>query len=165
MSKPNNMRAIFQSIIFTLINFLAIFHANALDITVTAKIVMPPCVVNNGNVIDIDFGDSVIIPDIDGQNYRTTIPYTIQCDATVPNTIKLHVEGVGTSFNTDALQTSQTGLGLIFFQNGTPLSLNTPINVNRAALPTIEVAPIKQVGVKLVGGVFTAGATLKITYI
>lgn len=151
--------------IFTI--FFGLFfscHTYALEITVKAQVVTPPCIVNNNNIIDVDFGDAVYISKIDGQNYRIPVPYTIQCDASAPNALKLQIKGSGASFNSDALQTSQNELGVIFFQNGQPLALNSKIDVSYLALPAFEAAPIKAAGAQLTTGDFTAGATLAIYY-
>lgn len=139
-------------------------QASALDIIVNAKVVVPPCTVNNGNVIEVDFGDSVVIPLINGANYRTTIPYSIQCDASAPNALKLQIEGNGATFNSDALQTSEKGLGIIFFQDGQSLAINRKLNVSYTSLPIFEAAPIKEKNEKLNAGEFTAAATLAIYY-
>lgn len=155
---------IYLSAILTTLSLFFSHQANALDINVTAKVLVPPCIVNNGNAVSVDFGNAVIIPKIDGQNYKTTIPYTIQCDTSAPDALKLQIRGGGTTFDADALQTSQNGLGIIFYQNGQPLALNKKIDVSYLALPVFEASPIKQAGAKLVGGAFTAGATLAIYY-
>lgn len=164
MNKSNQMLNIYLSSVLTAITLMFSQQANALDITVQAKVVVPPCVVNDGNIIHVDFGDSVVIPSINGVNYRATIPYTIKCDASAPNALKLQIKGSSTTFNADALQTSEKGLGIIFFQDGQPLAINSKLDVSYNALPTFEAAPVKESGVKLVAGAFTAAATLAIYY-
>lgn len=158
------MCALYISVILTAIIFMFSHQASALNINVKAKVVMPSCTVNNGNIIEVDFGDSVAIPFINGVNYRAAVPYTIQCNASAPNVLKLQIEGSGATFNTDALQTSENGLGIIFFRDGQPLAINTKFDVNYTALPTFEAAPIKASGARLNAGTFTAGATLTIYY-
>lgn len=164
MNKRHKIYVSFLCVLFLMINLMLSYQAQALNITVTAKVVVPPCVVNNGNVISVDFGDAILIPQINGQNYRTTIPYTIQCDVSAPDALKLQIRGSGATFNSDALETSQSGLGIVFYQDGQPLALNDKLDVSYSALPTFEAAPVKEMGTKLLGGAFTAGATLAIYY-
>ncbi len=40
----------------------------------------PPCVINNGQRIDVDFGEQLGISQIDGQRYLQNVNYRIDCE-------------------------------------------------------------------------------------
>ncbi len=40
----------------------------------------PPCTIDAGNTIEVDFGD-VGVKRVDGVKYRKAVPYTINCGA------------------------------------------------------------------------------------
>ncbi|VEI64161.1 putative minor fimbrial subunit StfF [Serratia fonticola] len=40
-----------------------------------------PCTINNGAPIEVDFGDNLVIRNLDGVRYSKPIPYQIDCSA------------------------------------------------------------------------------------
>uniref|UniRef100_UPI003204CBC5 fimbrial protein n=1 Tax=Salmonella enterica TaxID=28901 RepID=UPI003204CBC5 len=65
----------------------------------------PPCTIEAGNTIEVDFGD-VGVKRVDGVKYRRALAYTISCGpATLPWQLKLSVNGTATSFDGSAVQT------------------------------------------------------------
>ncbi|MEB0205514.1 fimbrial protein [Pseudomonas sp. CCC3.1] len=120
----------------------------------------PPCTINSGNTIDIDFQE-VGVSKVDGVNYLKPVNYIITCSAgTLPWEMVLTVKGVATSFESSALQSSVSDLGIRLLQNGEPLPLNTLLVINPSTPPVLEAVPIKRPGVSLGAGAFTSSATL-----
>ena len=124
----------------------------------------PPCTIDNGNTIEVDFGD-VGVKRVDGVKYRRGVGYAINCGAdTLPWELKLSVNGTATSFDGAAVQTSVPALGIRIFQNDRPFPLNAPLDINLSSPPTLEVVPVQQPGATLTPARFTAVATLLAEY-
>lgn len=124
----------------------------------------PPCTINSGSTIEIDFKD-VGINKVDGDNYREQVNYSITCmGGTLPWEMMLTVKGVSTSFEDSAVQSSVADLGIKLLQNGVPFTLNTPLKITPATPPFLEAVPVKKAGAALGPGGFTATATLLAEY-
>ena len=121
-----------------------------------------PCTINNNDVIRLDFGNGVIIRNLDGVNYSKPINYQIVCDA--PGTVRLSLQGTETLFDDAAIQTNVAGLGIRINLGGQPFILNTPIVVNPASLPALVAVPVADPGNTPETGVFNATATLMADY-
>jgi type 1 fimbria pilin len=124
----------------------------------------PPCTINAGNTIEVDFGD-VGVKRVDGVKYRRGLGYTINCGpSTLPWALKLSVNGTATAFDGAAVQTSVPALGIRLFQNSVPFPLNRPLDITLSSPPVLEVVPVKQPGATLPPARFTAVATLLAEY-
>ncbi|WP_438867716.1 fimbrial protein [Pseudomonas sp. L1(2025)] len=124
----------------------------------------PPCTIDTGNTIEVDFGD-VGVKRVDGVKYRRGVGYTINCGTdTLPWELKLSVNGTPTAFDGSAVQTSVPALGIRIFQNNLPFALNTPLEITLSSPPTLEVVPVQQPGAILAPARFTAVATLLAEY-
>lgn len=134
-----------------------------MTVTVTVTVVESSCVVNDNKPIEVEFGE-VKTSQVDGINYRVPVNYTLKCDQGASNAMKLRVQGTAADFDNQALVTSITGLG-IRLQNGTAnLPVNSWQNFTYPNKPALWAVPVKQSGVALPGGEFTASATLQVDY-
>lgn len=124
----------------------------------------PPCTINGGSTIEVDFKE-VGISKVDGEHYRQPVNYTITCSTdTLPWEMILTVRGTATSFESSAVQSSVVDLGIKLLQNGLPLALNTPMVITPSSPPVLEAVPVKRPGSTLAPGGFTATATLLANY-
>ncbi|AUG06096.1 fimbrial protein [Pseudomonas sp. S09G 359] len=124
----------------------------------------PPCTIDSGRNIEVDFGD-VGTKRVDGVKYRRAVGYTINCGTSpLPWLLKLSINGTATTFDGAALQTSAPDLGIQLLQNNVPFLLNTPLDITITAPPTLEVVPVKRPGAVLAPARFTAVATLLAEY-
>jgi type 1 fimbria pilin len=149
----------------------------------------PPCTIDSGNTIEVDFGD-VGTNRVDGMNYRRGVAYTINCQRPPcttdsgwevdfegltliggtarincdPRVLKLSINGTATTFDGSAVQTSVPELGIRVLQNNVPFLLNTPLEISLSSPPVLEVVPVKRQGVTLAPARFTAVATLLAEY-
>ncbi|WP_232462764.1 fimbrial protein, partial [Pseudomonas fragi] len=102
---------------------------------------------------------------VDGVNYRKPLAYTLSCTAgTLPWEMLLKVQGVATTFDSSAVVSSVSGLGIKILRNGVPFTLNTPLLINPASPPVLEAVPIKSAASTLAPGGFSASATLLAYY-
>lgn len=127
-------------------------------------IVPPPCTINNNQTISVDFGDEVMTTRIDGVNYRQAINYTLNCDIQKSNNLKMSLQGSTANFNSGLLRTDKNGLGIALYRGAQPLNINTWFNYTYPSKPELYAVLVKQSGVNLTGGEFTASATLLIDY-
>ncbi|WP_174508664.1 fimbrial protein [Klebsiella oxytoca] len=121
-----------------------------------------PCVVNEGHLIEVDFGNNLVIRNLDGVRYRESIHYQLACSGL--GTVKLSVQGNPVSFDNAAVQTDKTGLGIRLELAGNAFALNTAVVVDPVNPPALTAVPIAN-PVQLPGpGAFTARATLLAEY-
>ena len=124
----------------------------------------PPCTIDAGNTIEVDFGD-VGVQRVDGEKYRKGVGYTISCGTdTLPWVLKFSVNGTSTTFDGAAVQTSVPELGIRIFQDNLPFALNKPLNITLSSPPTLDVVPVKRPGAILTPARFSAVATLLAEY-
>ncbi|MBH3084210.1 fimbrial protein [Serratia bockelmannii] len=124
----------------------------------------PPCTINGGKKMDVDFGDRVGVNKVDGERYRQTIGYSVDCEpGALPWQMTLTLKG-NASFERAALQTNKPDLGIRIYQNDTPFIINTPIPISPSHLPVLEAVPVAKPGMTLTEGAFSATATLQADY-
>lgn len=123
----------------------------------------PPCVINNGETIEIDFG-AVLTTRIDGVRYRQPVDYQATCENMPHPLLTLSLIGTPSEFNHDYLTTSIDGLAVSFHANGQSLPLGQTLNFTFPDFPKLEATPIKDAAVELPGREFVTSATLEIAY-
>ena len=126
----------------------------------------PPCTINDGNQVDVDFGDRVGINKVDGVNYRQPLNYQLTCDEAAGGiwVLTLSLSGGVAAFDNNALLTNKSGLGIRVYQKGQPFAPNSAVWINRANPPRLEAVPVKRAGATLTEGAFEAWATLRADY-
>lgn len=126
----------------------------------------PPCTINDGNQVEVDFGDRVGINKVDGENYRQQLNYQITCDKALGGNwaLTLSLSGSAAGFDNDALLTNKSGLGIRVYQGDKPFTPNSSVKINLDNPPRLDAVPIKQTGATLTEGVFEAWATLRADY-
>jgi len=149
---------------------LMVLASNVATVTVKVTVVKPPpCIINDDRPIEVDFGD-VMTTRVDGYNYMMPVNYTISCSNT-DDSLDIQVNGTPASFNRYALQTTSAGLGIALktdIGSGAPISDVAPNQWMKGYSPRdpwrFWAVPVKQNGVTLNGGEFTAGATMRVAY-
>lgn len=135
-----------------------------MQLNVSVEVLQPTCTFNNGQrQLSVDFGDRVVISQIDGENYKKSIPYSLRCSGYSSTSMRFKLSG-DRGYNSQYLTTNKTGLGLAFYMGGRALPLNEWRSFNYLSPPTLESAPIKQSGANLSSGPFSSTATLLVEY-
>lgn len=125
----------------------------------------PPCSINNGNAVDVDFGSSVGIDNINGVNYLQPMNYQITCDdSSIVSGVMLTFTGTATPFDPSAVQTNVKGLGIRVLVSGAAVTFGKALPVNLASPPVLQAVPVKADGAALSEGSFDASATLRADY-
>ncbi|ELG5397438.1 fimbrial protein [Salmonella enterica] len=157
--------------------------AFAVDVPVNIKgeIVIPPCLVNNGQNIEIDFKEIPVSAVTNKQyNKKTDIPVTCAYYQGVPY---IKVTGAQlTGAGAHVLRTNIGNFGIALYQGdgvGTPLVLGNGTSNGReyigfpvtrglagtsSGIFTFTAAPYKAGSTELAAGVFSATANMSITY-
>nr|WP_237141150.1 fimbrial protein [Serratia inhibens] len=135
-----------------------------IPVTVSVTVLSPPCIINGGRIIEVDFGNEIIITRIDGSNYTQTVGYSLECKGNSSNAMKLQVQGNAAVFEQGALQTSVADLGIVLKANGAVLAVNDWVDFTYPNVPQLQAVLIKRAGATLNGGEFAASATLKVDY-
>lgn len=137
---------------------------SALTVNVTGVVVEGVCEINNGETIQVDFGNNLQSRQIDGQNFMKAIEYSLVCENLTSNDLEMQFEGTATSFSDDYLATDRKGLGIKLYMDGESMPLNTWMPFTWPEVPVLQAAPIKDDATEVETGVFNASATLKIQY-
>lgn len=127
----------------------------------------PTCTISNDETIEIDFS-SVVIDRINGSNYLQEVPYTITCDSDTrfdSMSMTLTLTGTPSSFDTAAVSTNVSGLGVQLQQAGKPFTVGSTITINEQSKPVIQAVPVKASGASLSEQAFEAWATLRVNYL
>ncbi|ANS41592.1 fimbrial protein [Serratia inhibens] len=134
-------------------------------IKVTVTIVAPPpCVINNNNLIEVNFGNDVMTTRIDGSYKKQPVVYSVECKNAPNNAMKMQIQGNSAGFDGEVLKTNKDDLGVALLRNGNRQPINTWVNFTYPNLPKFEAVPVKQAGATLSGGAFSAGATMQVEY-
>ncbi|CAI1080564.1 MULTISPECIES: fimbrial protein [Serratia] len=125
----------------------------------------PACTINNNQRIDVNFGERVGVNKVDGENYRQTVNYEINCE---PNqhglALGLSLTAGPSSFDSAAVQTNIPDLAIRVLLAGQPFVLNKRVNIDSAAPPLLQAVPVKRPGSNLKANAFLATATLLADY-
>lgn len=135
-------------------------------VAITGTIIIPPpCVIQNDQVIEVDFGSRVGVNKVDGVNYLQDINYTLVCDAVDSSrTLSMTISGSFIDFENTALQTNMANLGIRLLKDGVPLNINNAFTFDYSNPPHLQAVPVKRSGSQLTVGDFEASATMLITY-
>ncbi|QXN62767.1 fimbrial protein [Serratia fonticola] len=125
----------------------------------------PACTINDGGNVDVDFGTRVGVTKVDGVNYLQPMNYQITCDQSA-NSLDMTLEIIGDApdYDSAAVVSNVTDLGIQIQQNGVPFELNKPIPIRLGSPPSLQAVPVKRPGATLVEGPFEATATLRAVY-
>ncbi|WP_421105897.1 fimbrial protein [Serratia marcescens] len=128
----------------------------------------PPCEINGGQPVEIDFGE-VGVNKIDGENYAQTFTLTYDCEGTSTDKV-LRYLGNATAFDTAAVQSNIPDFGIRLMHrtregvtNAFEVGSTLPI-ASSVGSSTFVATPVKKAGAELQKGAFTAGATLQLDY-
>ncbi|HGL4620260.1 TPA: fimbrial protein [Citrobacter koseri] len=141
-------------------------NAGTTTATVTVKVTLvapPPCVINDDNPIEVEFGD-VLTTQVNGNNYRIPVNYTLSCTNGTSNDLKIKVQGNGADFDASVLRTNIAGLGIALQIGETAMPINSWLNFTYPDNPQLWAVPVKQAGATLTAGEFSAAATMKVDY-
>ena len=161
MNARRPVRHIIKGFAVLLLLFVNFFSSaeqtgDTLSVVIHGTLKRKPCHINNDGVIAVEFGN-VGINKVDGERYKQTIPYTLECDDP-DETVNLNMtlKGTQTAYDSGAIETSVSGLGIEILQN-------EPFVIDYSRPPVLEAVPVSS-GAPLIEGAFSATATLLAEY-
>lgn len=128
----------------------------------------PPCEINGGQPVEIDFGE-VGINKIDGENYTRTFTLSYDCEGASTDKILRYLGNV-TTFDTAAVQSNVANFGIRLAHRTSegeiiPLTVGSSLRLAAdVGSSTFVVTPVKKAGAELQEGAFNAGAALQLNY-
>lgn len=127
----------------------------------------PPCIINNGQVIEVNFGDDLQTTRIDGVNYSKNIDYTLDCGNTENSGLRMQIKGAATLFD-NKLLAAEGGrgsiLGIGFKANSVTLPVNTWLDLGGKSKPSLSAVPVGTPDMIQPPGDFSAAATMLFEY-
>lgn len=128
----------------------------------------PPCTLNGGDTVYVEFGDKVSIRKVASGAYRQPVPLDIVCEESNQAwQMTLSYSGTPALFDGDnatVVSPQQADLGIKLYVNNQPFRLNTKINLNGNALPELDAVLVQRADSTLSEGGFSAKATLQVAY-
>lgn len=127
---------------------------------------LPPCIINGGEQIEVNFG-RIGREKIDGVNYLQTVDYRLQCEpGNSGSGLGLTLMAAASPRGQDVMVTNLMGFALRMTLNGQPLNLNQRVLIDSANPPVMQAVPVKDLepGWNLTAGTFEAMATLLADY-
>jgi len=140
--------------------------ALGVDVNFKGTLIDPPaCTINNGGMIDVNFGERVGIKKVNGVNYRQRLNYQLYC-APTPHKwdLVLTLKGNAAVFDELAIQTDQQYLGIRLYINDNAFKPESKVIIDPANPPILEAVPVAKLGMPLTEGAFLASATLLANY-
>lgn len=125
----------------------------------------PPCVINNSQPIEVNFGNDVMTSRVDGTSYKKMpITYQLNCTGNATNALRMQIEGSAAGFNNQWLNGNKANFAIALLNNGAALGVNRWFNFTYPTVPVLEAVPAKNPAGGLTGGIFVVTATMKIDY-
>ncbi|EGY7457384.1 fimbrial protein [Escherichia coli] len=158
-------------------------QAMAVDVPVkiTGTIQIPPCKVNHGNMIVVEFGD-VSVADVANERNRRKVTVPVECTY-AQGTAYVKVTGNQLGGNTNVLATDVSNFGIALYQgDGTSIKLmlgdgtfngqdsigypiQTGLSGKESGTFTFTAIPFKEGDKELEAKAFTASANMSISYL
>jgi type 1 fimbria pilin len=174
---PCSLRRLASGIL-TAISLLAVGPVSAVDsvaanlrgaqaeVTFHGELVeAPPCIVNGGEPVVVDFGNEVMTTRIDGTEYKKLIAFTLDCRESVSQKQQLRITGgTAAAFDPQALAGEQPGFGIALYEGTHRYTPGDWLPFTAPAVPELYAVPVKQDGVTLSGGAFSILASLVVAY-
>lgn len=128
----------------------------------------PPCSLNGGNTVYVNFGEKLSIRKVENGVYRQHLDLDMACEESSQAwQMTLFFTGEPATFDADnatVVSAQQANLGVKLFASNQPLKMNTPVRLNGNELPQLEAVLVQKADSELHEGEFSAKATLRVAY-
>ncbi|HDL7749477.1 TPA: fimbrial protein [Yersinia enterocolitica] len=155
-------------LLITQILFIGGVLANNNAMLFKGTLIEPPnCIINNGQTLDVNFGDELMTSRVDGKNYLKQVKHSLKCKNPALNNMKMRIVGESASFDDTSLQTDNENLAIKILVNKKHISVNEWVNFtydNNFGVYRLDVVPVKSPAATLKGGSFLATGILMVDY-
>lgn len=137
-----------------------------ININIGVTVLGKPCVINNNDIISVDFGNIPSLVIDKEQAEFVLLKYSLDCNESVEDVLEMTINGTPASFedNNSTLQTSIADLGIFMTANGNLVTLNKPFQFNVKNKPELMAKLVKKKGGTLTYGDFTASGSISVNY-
>lgn len=148
----------------------AVTENDTTKVTVSGTLIgAPECTVNGNNLVDVDFGDSIVTHFIDGETYmKKELIYSLSCTGLNSTRMKITVRGTEAEFGTGLIKTSIAGLGIQLMNGTTKIKAGEYINFTHdgttSALPKLSAVLVAKDAQALKASAFTGAGTMVLGY-
>lgn len=144
---------------------LAVAGYESRTITISMTVLNPPpCTINDGRTIEVDFGE-IVTSDVLHDAISRPINLNLQCSSMSKNQLRLQIQGTPAKDYPDYLLVSYSPIAIKFTSNGQVLPINSWLNFSWPDAPELRVATFHKPSWGVQGGVsFSASATLRVEY-
>ncbi|HEQ1860088.1 TPA: fimbrial protein [Providencia alcalifaciens] len=163
------MRNIYKLIgvflLFILFPFSSTARDNETDILIKGNLITPPpCHIDNGKDIEVEFGN-VSIKSIQGNAQKRQVNYQIQCEENKNNwAMYLTLNGAKSAFDTNGLNTGITNLAVKFQLGDQTLDLGKKYLINPSNPGVLWAVLVRDGNKELKTGDFLANGTMLVEY-
>ncbi|HHR5900783.1 TPA: fimbrial protein [Providencia alcalifaciens] len=133
-------------------------------VTVRVNVLSGGCVLNNNEDIYVDFGDDIVIGQIDSGKYTETVPYDLTCDSQFDE-LYIAFEGVKGETSNSLKVADTPGLNIKLYIDNKPMNIGSQYEIdNIQYLPSLTAELALANGIRPIGGEFSTAATLTVGY-
>ncbi|HHR5904341.1 TPA: fimbrial protein [Providencia alcalifaciens] len=133
-------------------------------VTVRVNVLSGGCVLNNNEDIYVDFGDDIVIGQIDSGKYTETVPYDLTCDSQFDE-LYIVFEGVKGETSNSLKVADTPGLNIKLYIDNKPMNIGSQYEIdNIQYLPSLTAELALANGIRPIGGEFSTAATLTVGY-
>jgi len=124
----------------------------------------PPCTINDGRTIEVDFGE-IVASDLLNDAISRPIDLNLLCSSMSKNQLRLQIQGTPDEDYPGYLLASYSPIAIKFTSNGQVLPINSWLNFSWPDAPELRVATFHKPNWLVQGGAsFSASATLRVEY-
>lgn len=168
----SNSHAVFRAglVVGLFISSLAVVADEAPNLHFKGTLIEPPpCVINSGGRVYVDFGDKVGVKKVASGLYRQPVALNIQCESReFSGQLLLSWSGTPASFDpthSTIVTEEQTALGVQLLLDDKPFPMDEPVPINGQASPRLEAVLVHgQSETQLQEGTFSAKGIIKAEY-
>ena len=158
----SNLNKIFCLIILSLLPPYLL--ADGKFVTVKVNVLSGGCVLNSNEDISVDFGDDIVISQIDSGKYIQPIHYNLYCDSTF-NDVYLNFDGVNGETANSISVADKKGLNIKLYIDNKDMLIGRDYSIDNYLNPPSITAKLALAdGIRPSGGEFSTAATLTVGY-
>ncbi|EHR8245441.1 fimbrial protein [Escherichia coli] len=176
LKKCRLIETVAAGLLFTSVQSMAV----DVPVKITGTILIPPCQVNDGKMIEVEFGD-VSVTDVSNERNRRKVTVPVKCSY-AQGTAYVKVTGSQLGSNTNVLATNVSNFGIALYQgDGTSTKLilgdgafngqdsigypiQTGLSGKESGIFTFTAVPYRASSGDIEAGAFAASANMSISY-
>lgn len=118
------------------------------NVNFSGKLINVPCKLDNDNDINVNFGDNVLVSNLDGKNYIESLSLVVTCEENYAGDLDFRVSGTVSTFDKSAIKTDINNVGIKFINgmDDSPFEINKRYKYTQNGRFILKVVPVKASG-------------------